>query len=107
MCVSSTGARPTLSQLNYLQGRDGPIRVVNTIAFKWESVAVALSIEWNTVQTIKLDNCSRSESATLSMLDLWIKGGGSKPVNWKTLIDSLKIRAGFVTLSEELKSISV
>ena len=101
--VFSVADRPTLKRLLHLQGKDRPIQVIKTIAFKWDSVAIALDFTWNSIQSLKQENY-RSESATMAMLSQWIDGGGSWPVNWETLIWSFKV-AGFGTLAQDLKLI--
>ena len=96
-----TGDRPTLHQLQDLrvQHQDSPVRVIDTIAGQWETVAIALHFEWNTIEFIRYN----SNVSTVSMLGRWINGGGRKPVNWDTLISSLS-RAGFSTLAGDLRS---
>ena len=80
---------PILSELQCLKSSAGTVRIIDSIAYKWESVAIQLTIPTSKVKTIKRDT-DGAEDACRIMLGIWLKGGHKTPVNWRTFIDCLR-----------------
>ena len=100
----SIGDRPNFYQLQKVQGKYGEIRVIDTIAGRWEEVAIALHLSPSAIEAVR-GSSTRSESAAMSILTRWYEGSGRTPVDWKTFIDSLE-NAKFHVLAQDLKSIT-
>ena len=77
---------------------------METVAAKWEEVALALHFEDHTIQNIRYDTRIQCVDACREMFQKWLDGEGSQPVTWETLMAAL-VGAGFITLVEDLQEI--
>ena len=94
---------PILSELQCLKSSAGTVRIIDSIAYKWESVAIQLAIPQSKVKTIKRDT-DGAEDACCRMLGIWLKGGHKTPMNWRTFIDCLRDSdSEFKVLAHELE----
>ena len=101
----SIAEKPKLYQLQCLQYQGRRVKIIETVAAKWEEVALALHFEGNAIQNIQYDPHIRCiDSACRVMLQKWLDGEGHLPVTWETLMDAL-VAAGFVTVVEDLQEI--
>ena len=77
------------------------MKIVETIAYRWQDVALALHVEGSVIKSIKESTFSNVEGCRM-MLDRWLKGGYREPVTWETLVEALQ-EARFVDLADSLK----
>ena len=80
------------------------MKIIESIAAKWEEVALALHFEGHTLQNIRYDTRVQCVDACREMFQKWLDGDGSQPATWETLRDCL-VDAGFVTLVEDIQQI--
>jgi len=81
------------------------VKIIETVAAKWEQVALALHFEDHTVQNIQYDpRILCIETNCCAMFKKWLDGEGCQPVTWETLMDAL-VGAGFATVVEDLHEI--
>ena len=79
--------------------------VIECVAAEWEKLALALHIPASVIRIVEKDN-RRTEAACRDMLQRWLDGRGEshQPVNWATLIKSLR-EAGFDVVAEDLQEV--
>ena len=70
------------------------IKVVDSVAFKWEELAIAFGFEGAAIERIKKDNFHKSKDSAIKMFDEWLNEGTfgcnrHLPVTWITLIQCL------------------
>ena len=93
---------PKLCQLQVLHCSEGKeIRVMDTVAGKWEDLAMALHFDGPTILTIKKDSALCSKTACFTVLQRWLEGKGRQPACWDILLKALK-DAEFRVLAREL-----
>ena len=81
------------------------MKITQTVAAKWEDVALALHFEGHVLQNIRYDpHIHCIDTACREMFQKWLDGEGRQPVTWETLLDAL-VDAGFVTVVEDLHEI--
>ena len=80
------------------------MKIIETVAARWEDVALELHFEGHTLQNIQYDTRIQCIEACRKMFQKWLDGEGRQPVTWETLMDAL-VGAGFVTLVEDLQEI--
>ena len=68
------------------------------MAPKWESVAIALEIDYGAEER----ETHRVEAAVISILRRWINGEGEQPATWETLIQALE-DASYLNLAKDLR----
>ena len=103
--ISSPADKPKLYQLQCLQCQGRRVKIIETVAAKWEEVALALHFEGHTIQNIRYDpHIQCIDTACRVMLQKWLDGEGHQPMTWGTLMDAL-IDIGFVTVVEDLQEI--
>ena len=94
--------QPKLHQLQRLEGYGGKIiRVIDKTAAKWEELALALHFEGHILEIIHRDHIL-VVPACRNVLYRWLKGEARQPVNWITLIKSLR-EMELNTLGDELE----
>ena len=81
---------PKLHQLDLLEGNCKSIKLINTIAYNWDKVALRLHFEHHHIKRIKQDCRQQSIEACMTMFIDWLDGTGRKPMSWLTLIEALK-----------------
>jgi len=77
------------------------VKIVKTIAYRWQDVALALHFEGSVIAFIKESTFSDVEGCR-RMLDRWLEGEYREPVTWETLVEALQ-EARFVDLADSLK----
>ena len=77
------------------------VKIVETIAYRWQDVALALHFEGSVIASIKESTFSNVEEGCRRMLDRWLEGGCREAVTWKRLVEALQ-DAGFIELAESL-----
>ena len=98
---------PNLQQLEELTGCGSKtIRIINSVASKWEELAIALDFDAPAIDCIRRDFSSDCREACSQMLQKWIKMEYNvcKPVTWTILIQCLQ-DAEFSTLAKDLNEI--
>ena len=94
--------QPKLYQLQRLEGRGGNIvEVIDKTAASWEKLALALHFEGHILEIVNRDHTSVVR-ACQDVLSRWLRGEARQPVNWNTLIESLR-EIKFIVLGEELE----
>ena len=84
---------PSLSELQLLKTEDGSnMRIIETIAYDWQSVAIVLGFSGPQIKNIEKDHPNRCEDASHDMLSRWLNKEHDLhgPMNWATLIDCLE-----------------
>ena len=74
---------------------------MDTVAGKWEDLALALHFDGPTLHTIKKDSPLCSKTACRTVLQRWLEGKGRQPACWDVLLEALK-DAEFGVLAGEL-----
>ena len=74
---------------------------MDTVAGKWEDLALALHFDGPTLLTIKKDSALCSKTACCTILQRWLEGKGRQPTCWDVLLEALK-DAEFGVLAGEL-----
>ena len=88
--------KPSLSDLWTLQGSGGKkVKIIETIASKWEQLAMALGFDGHTIDNVKRDFERDCEGASHKILRKWLEETDSYdnlklPVSWSTLIQCLR-----------------
>ena len=77
------------------------MKIMETIAYRWQDVALALYFEGSVIKSIMQSTFSHVEGCR-RMLDRWLQGGYREPVTWETLVEALQ-EARFVDLADSLK----
>ena len=81
------------------------MKIIETVAARWEEVAMELHFEGYTLQNIHYDpHILCVDTACRVMFQKWLDGEGRQPATWETLIDAL-VGAGFITVAEDLQEI--
>ena len=81
------------------------MKIIETVAARWEEVALALHFEGHILRNIRYDpHIQCIDTSCREMFQKWLDGEGREPVTWKTLMDAL-IDIGFVTEVEDLQEI--
>ena len=95
---------PRMYELQRLKlGGGKAIRVIKSIAYKWEQLAYGLHFGPEEVETIRRDTFHQTEPACEEVLGHWLRGEHRTPVTWGTLIQSLK-DADFTVLAGDLEA---
>ena len=101
-----TGDKPQLHQLQEINTRDGRlVRVIESVAFKWEELAIALGFEGAVIERIKMDAFYKSKNCTMSMFKEWLnaESAGYEPATWTTIIQCL-IDSELAEIAKDLES---
>ena len=105
--ASITGDRPTLHELQLLEGVDGrKVRVIERVAPDWKDLAIALGFDQSRIKTIERDYRGSREEACQEMFMRWLDGEHdlAQPCTWDTLIKRLR-RAAFGDVANSLRAI--
>ena len=85
-----------------MEGRGGKIvEVIDKTAANWEKLALALHFGEHILGIVSRDNTSVIQ-ACQDVLSRWLRGEARQPVNWITLIESLR-EMKFDILGEDLE----
>lgn len=101
---------PKIYQLEQLTGSNSKtVRVIDSVAAKWEELAIALGFDASAIDRIRRDYSSDCKEACSQMLIKWLKAelersDEHRAVSWGTLIDCLK-DAEFSSIAKELEEI--
>ena len=95
---------PKLHQIDRMEGNGKVVKVIETVAAKWEKVAIRLYFDHNVIDRIKRDGHYQSDPCCHKMFGEWLGGKGRQPVNWQTLITVLS-EADYAELSHKLEDI--
>jgi hypothetical protein len=105
--ASIAGDRPTLHELQLLEGVDGrKVRVIERVAPDWKDLAIALGFDQSRIKTIEKDYRGSMEEACQEMFMRWLDGEHdlAQPCTWDTLIKCLR-RAAFIDVASNLRAI--
>lgn len=78
-----------LYELNTHKGKR--LKVIKSVAFKWEQLAIALGFDGASIEKIKRDKFHQSKDATAEMFQEWLNDDNDLqgPITWGTLIQCL------------------
>ena len=97
------GDKPLSHQMKMLKLLGGrQVKIVETIAYRWQDVALALHFEGSVIASIKESTFSNVEEGCRRMLDRWLEGVCHEPLTWERLVEALQ-EAGFVDLADSLR----
>ena len=100
----SMSSLPMLHQIDHIESNGKVVKVIETVAATWETVATRLHFNHNLIECIKRDGHYQTDPCCRKMFGEWLGGKGRKPVNWQTLITVLK-EAKYSVLASELEDI--
>jgi hypothetical protein len=97
-----------LDQIDRIEGNGKVVKVIESVAARWEEVAVRLYFNHHAIERIKRDNHYQTTPSCRTMFGEWIDGKGEirQPINWKTLVTVLK-EAEFSELASDLQDLVV
>ena len=99
---------PTLDELEQITGSDSKVvRVIDTVAPKWEEVAIALGFDGPAIDRMRRDYATDCREACSQMLQKWLRMDYvdiCKPISWDVFVQSLQ-DAEFSCLADELSAI--
>jgi len=96
--------KPLSHQMKILKLPGGrQVKIVETIAYRWQDIALALHFEGSVIASIKESTFSNVEEGCRRMLDRWLEGGCREPVTWKRLVEALQ-DSGFIDLADSLRT---
>ena len=67
--------------------------IITEVAVDWESLALLLDFDYNTIKIIREDNSGRNEKTERSCQDMlcrWLNGEACKPITWEKLIEAIR-----------------
>ena len=90
--LPSTEDRPTLQQLTYFKTQSGCINITEQIGTSYRNLGLHLLEDANGAVTKAIRDQYHHDAAKINyeILQRWIQGKGSQPVQWSTLTDVLK-----------------
>ena len=91
-------------QLDLLTNNEKTVKIINTIAHKWEKLAFRLYFCDSDIARIKRDNTKDCIQACRTVFSEWLHGNGRRPGTWETLIEALK-EAEFSVLADDIETI--
>ena len=79
-------------------------RIIESVAYSWQSVAIALGFSGPQIKSIEADYPRRSQDASREIFIRWLDGDCALrgPLTWTTLIDCLE-EAMMKDLAENIK----
>ena len=83
------------------------MRIIDSVAAKWEEVAIALGFDASAIACVRRDHSSDCKAACTLVLQKWLNKEYAhicKPVTWSTLIECLK-DAEFSSLAHRITEI--
>ena len=79
------------------------MRVMEKVAANWERLALALHFEGHVLEIVRRDHTLDCMAQCRTILYRWLNGEARSPVNWDTLVTSLK-EIQFTLLAEGLEA---
>ena len=98
----SLDSAPKLHQLDLLECSGKSLKLIQSIAAKWEQIARRLYFDHHVIDIITKDCPQQAELACQSVLTRWLNGEGRQPISWMTLITVLD-EADLSSIAEDLK----
>ena len=100
----SSDTIPTLQELQTLQCNNMQIKIIESIASEWESVAIALSIGMDRIRIIRTDSHGMGvEEACRRMLEWWLHSMGDR-ATWRRLVRAVKdSKSDFLVLACDIE----
>ena len=80
------------------------MRVMEKVAANWERLALALHFEGHVLEIVRRDHTFDCMAQCRTILYRWLSGEARSPVNWETLVTSLK-EIQFTLLAEGLEAV--
>ena len=82
------------------------MRIIKSIAAKWEALAIRLGFEGMTISTIRKGAFYQPDDACCKMFTRWLNGEeGLKPPTWYNLIQCLEETDEFPHLIRDIKEV--
>ena len=101
-----TDNKPQLCQLKEIKTHDGRlVRIIDSVAFKWEELAITLGFGGAAIERIKIDAFYKSKDCTIAMLKEWLneESASCVPATWTTIIQCL-IDSELAEIAKDLES---
>ena len=101
---------PTCDQLEQLTGlheHSKTVRIIDSVAAKWEEVAITLGFDAPALDRIKRDHTSDCKAACTSMFQKWLDmehADIGESMSWRTLIQGLQ-DAEFSCLADDVSDV--
>ena len=80
------------------------MRIIDTVASKWDRIAIRLHFNGHDISRIERDHKESVVRACRTMFSEWLEGKGRKPISWNTLIKTLK-EADYSELASEVEAV--
>ena len=97
--------RPTLNELHVLKGRDRhSVRIIDRIGNQYSELGTyLLNDEFGALlKTIETNANGKVEAINHEILRRWINGEGIKDVNWRTLVQALRVGPQLHILADDI-----
>ena len=102
---------PSFNALLLLRGTgDKKVHVIDTIASRWEDLAIALGFDGHMIDFVKRDFIQDSKGASCKILHMWLDPENvhnynlKTPVSWSTLLQCLR-DIEYSTLCDDIQTI--
>ena len=79
-------SRPTIQELQTLHYNRGTLKIIQSTAAKWNTLAIELNFDEPVIRSIERDTHCKCEDACHEMFVRWLR---TKRVNWQSLISAL------------------
>ena len=81
------------------------VKVIESVAFKWEELAITLGFEGAAIERIKMDAFYKSKDCTIAMFKEWLNAEslGYEPATWSTIIQCL-IDSELAEIAKDIES---
>lgn len=79
-----------LHELDFIEGNDVTVKVIERVASEWEKVATRLHFDGPDIRRIRKDNHFQCIESCRAVFIEWIKGKGRHPATWQILIKVLR-----------------
>ena len=66
------------------------MRIINTVASRWNDIAIRLHFSGHDISRIERDHKESVVRACQAMFSEWLAGKARKPITWNTLIEALQ-----------------
>ena len=93
-----------LHQLDLFEGNGSTVRIIKTVAPRWDMIALRLHFSGDDISRIERDHKESVVRACRNMFSEWLEGKGRKPISWNTLIKALK-EADYSELASEVETV--
>ena len=98
---SISDSKPTIQELQALHHNKGALRIIESTAADWETLAISLGFDMPVIHTIRRATHYQPEDACREMLARWLEGEGA---SWNNLLQALEA-INEQTLASDLRDV--